>query len=203
MIARLRGILVERRPDHLVVEVGGVGYRVFVSLNTFYQLPEPGGEVVLLTNTIVRDDAIHLYGFATEAERVSFNHLVAVTGVGPKLAQGILSGIGPDDLWLAVRSRDAERLTKVPGVGKKTAARLVVELEGKIPLSEAAAPEASSAASPASAVAEDALSALMNLGYPEPAAKKAVDAALKETEGARALEELLRLSLRRLSGAGK
>jgi Holliday junction DNA helicase RuvA len=203
MIARLRGILVERRPDHLVVEVGGVGYRVFVSLNTFYQLPEPGGEVVLLTNTIVRDDAIHLYGFASEAERVSFNHLVAVTGVGPKLAQGILSGIGPDDLWLAVRSRDAERLTKVPGVGKKTAARLVVELEGKIPLSEAAAPEASSAASPASAVAEDALSALMNLGYPEPAAKKAVDAALKETEGARALEELLRLSLRRLSGAGK
>lgn len=203
MIARLRGTLVERRPDHVVVEVGGVGYRVFVSLNTFYELPEPGAEVALLTITVVRDDAIHLYGFASEAERASFNHLVAVTGVGPKLAQGILSGIGPDDLWLAVRSRDAERLTKVPGVGKKTAARLVVELEGKIPLSDGAAPEAASAVGPSSAAAEDAASALMNLGYPEPAARKAVEAALKDAEGAPALEELLRLSLRRLSGAGK
>lgn len=197
MIARLRGTLVERRPDHVVVEVGGVGYRVFVSLNTFYELPEPGGQVTLLTNTVVRDDAIHLYGFAGESERLAFNHLIAVTGVGPKLAQGILSGIGPDDLWLAVRSRDAERLTKVPGVGKKTAARLVVELEGKIPLTEA--PPETAAASPASALAEDAASALMNLGYPEPAARKAVEAALKESEGAPALEELLRRALRKLA----
>lgn len=196
MIARLRGIVVERRPDHVVVEVGGVGYRVFVSLNTFYELPEPGGEVVLLTNTIVRDDAIHLYGFSSEAERLTFNHLIAVTGVGPKLAQGILSGIGSDDLWLAVRSRDADRLTKVPGVGKKTAARLVVELEGKIPLVEA---PAEAAASPASALAEDAVSALMNLGYPEAAARKAVEAALKEAAGSPALEELLRQALRKLA----
>jgi Holliday junction DNA helicase RuvA len=199
MIARLRGILVERRPDHVVLEVGGVGYRVFVSLNTFYELPEPGGEVTLLTNTVVRDDAIHLYGFATEAERVSFNHLVAVTGVGPKLAQGILSGIGPDDLWLAVRSRDAERLTKVPGVGKKTAARLVVELEGKIPLSEAATPETATAVGPASAAAEDAVSALMNLGYPEPAARKGVEKVLQDLEGTPNLEDILRQALRKLA----
>jgi Holliday junction DNA helicase RuvA len=199
MIARLRGILVERRPDHVVLEVGGVGYRVFVSLNTFYELPEPGGEVTLLTNTVVRDDAIHLYGFATEAERVSFNHLVAVTGVGPKLAQGILSGIGPDDLWLAVRSRDAERLTKVPGVGKKTAARLVVELEGKIPLSEAATPETATAVGPSSAAAEDAVSALMNLGYPEPAARKGVEKVLQDLEGTPNLEDILRQALRKLA----
>ena len=199
MIARLRGILVERRPDHVVVETGGVGYRVFVSLNTFYELPEPGAEVILLTNTVVRDDAIHLYGFASEAERASFNHLVAVTGVGPKLAQGILSGIAPDELWLAVRARDADRLTKVPGVGKKTAARLVVELEGKVPLSEAAAPEAALAAGPASAVAEDAVSALMNLGYPEPAARKGVERVLKDLEGAPNLEDVLRQALRQLT----
>jgi Holliday junction DNA helicase RuvA len=198
MIARLRGIIVERRPDHVVVEVGGVGYRVFVSLNTFYELPEPGGQVILLTNTVVRDDAIHIYGFASEAERLTFNNLITVTGVGPKLAQGILSGIGPDDLWQAVRSRDAERLTKVPGVGKKTAVRLVVELGGKIPLGEA--PAKTAVASAASAVAEDALSALMNLGYPEPAARKAVEAALKDAWGiSPALEELLRQTLRKLA----
>ncbi len=199
MIARLRGILVERRPDHVVVEAGGVGYRVFVSLNTFYELPETGAEAVLLTNTVVRDDAIHLYGFAGEAERACFNHLVGVTGVGPKLALGILSGIAPDELWLAVRARDAERLTKVPGVGKKTAARLVVELEGKIPLGEVAAPEAVAAPGSSPALAEDAVSALMNLGYPEPAARKGVERVLREMAGSPNLEDLLRQALRQLS----
>jgi Holliday junction DNA helicase RuvA len=202
VIARLSGRLVERRPDHVIVDVGGVGYRVFVSLNTFYTLPEPGSPLSLEINTVVREDAIHLYGFASQAERAAFNHLIAVTGVGPKLALGILSGIGPDDLWLAIRSRDAARLTKVPGVGKKTAARLVVELEGKIPLSEAAPAEAA-VAGPASALAEDAMSALMNLGYPEAAARKAVEATVKEAGAEMGLEELLRLSLRRLSGAVK
>jgi Holliday junction DNA helicase RuvA len=152
--------------------------------------------VTLLINTVVREDAILLYGFASEDERQAFNALLAVTGVGPKLAQGILSGIGADDLWIAIRSRDADRLTKIPGVGKKTAARLVVELEGRLPSGEMAPPAAP--LSPVSLAAQDAVSALMNLGYPEPAAKKAVEAAAKDLEGEPGLEELLRLALKKM-----
>lgn len=197
MIARLRGILIERRPDHLVLEAGGVGYRVFISLNTFYELPEPGAELVLLIHTAVREDAFHLYGFIREAERQTFQALITISGVGPKLAVGILSGISPDDLWLAVQTRDTARLTKVPGVGKKTAGRLIVELEGKLP---AAAPglAAAPAAPAADAAGADAVSALVNLGYAEAAAMKAVQTALAELGEGAAIEDLLRQSLRRL-----
>lgn len=129
MIARIAGQMIHRAPDHLVVDVGGVGYRLFVSLNTFYALPEPPAAVQLMVHTVVRDDAIHLYGFGDAAEKEAFGHLIGVSGVGPKLAMGILSGIGPEDLWQAVRSRDIARLCKVPGIGKKTAARMVVDLK--------------------------------------------------------------------------
>ena len=191
MIAQVTGTLIQRRPDHVVLDVNGVGYRVFVSLNTYCALPEPGGRLTLQTVTVVRDDAIHLYGFSNNAEKEAFGHLCTVKGVGPKLALGILSGIATDDLWMAVRGRDAERLAKVPGIGKKTAARLVVELEGRLP--ESAAAQETEAAPP---VAEDAMSALMNLGYPEAAAKKAVDRALKETGPDAALEDVLKASLK-------
>ena len=199
MIARLRGTLVERRPDHLVLDVGGVGYRVFISLNTFYDLPEPGAVLELLVHTVVRDDAIHLYGFREAGERAAFLALISVTGVGPKLAQGILSGIAPADLWLAVRAQDAQRLTKVPGVGKKTAARLVVELEGKTP-DLGPGPEAAPAR-PAGqpAAMDDAVSALTNLGYAEAAALQAVRKALQELGGEPAVEALLRQALKRLA----
>lgn len=197
MIARLRGTLLERRPDQVVLDVAGVGYRLFVSLGTFYDLPEPGQPLDILVHTLVRDDAIHLYGFLRPEERSAFHALIAVTGVGPKLALSILSGIAPDDLWLAVRGRDAQRLTKVPGVGKKTAARLVVELEGKLPALApglAVAPAAAPGRPPA---VEDAISALVNLGYPESAAAKAVEGAAKGLEGDPTVETLLRAALSR------
>ncbi len=199
MIARLRGTLLERRPDQLVLDVAGVGYRVFISLNTFYDLPEPGEALDLLIHTVVREDAIHLYGFREAAERAAFHALIAISGVGPKLALGILSGISPDDLWLAVATRDSARLTRVPGVGKKTAARLVVELEGKAP-----EPAPGQAAQPARApgrpaAAEDALSALINLGYAESAAGKAVEAAQRALDQDAPVEALLKEALRRLA----
>lgn len=195
MIAQIRGKLLSRRPDHVVVDVGGVGYRVFVSVSTFCELPECGREVCMFTHTVVREDAIHLYGFAREAEWSAFASLVGVTGVGPKLAQSILSGIGPDDLWTAVRAGDAARLTKIPGVGKKTASRLVVELEGRLPrdLGVAAPPL------PATPLADDAVSALVNLGYPEAKAAKAVEAALAKTDDPPHLEEVLRQALKGLA----
>jgi Holliday junction DNA helicase RuvA len=193
MIARLTGNLINRRPDHLVVDVGGVGYRVFVSLNSFYELPDPGSQVSLLVQTVVRDDAIHLYGFLAEAEREAFTALTGVSGVGPKLALGILSGITPDELWLAVRGRDTARLVKVPGIGKKTAARLVVELEGKLPEPGADQAAAGRRLTP---VAEDAVSALVNLGYPEARARQTVDQVLSELEPQAPIEEILRQTLK-------
>ncbi len=194
MIARIRGLLVTRRPEYVVVEVGGVGYRLFVSLNTFYELPEPGSEVTLLVHTVVRDDAIHLYGFSSQHEKDAFGQLIGVSGVGPKVAMSVLSGISPDELWLAVKSRDIERLCKVPGVGKKTAARLVVDLEGRLPRAEAA-PEAAPALEKPPLVS-DAVSALTNLGYPEPKAAKAVEKALAGLGPDTTLEDLLREALK-------
>ena len=194
MIARISGNLIERRPEYCIVDVGGLGYRVFVTLNTFYALPDPGAPVTLQVHTVVRDDAIHLYGFKDRGEKETFESLISVSGVGPRLAVSILSGISPDDLWVAVTGRDAARLTKVPGVGKKTAARLVVELEGKLPQAESDAP----AAAARSQAASDAVSALMNLGYPEAAAAKAVEKAVAALGAEAALEDLLRETLKSL-----
>jgi len=200
VIARIRGTLLSRRPDYVVVDVGGVGYGLFVSLNTFYQLPAPGQEVTLEVHTVVREDAIHLYGFAEPQEKEAFAQLIAVTGVGPKVALGVLSGITPRELWQAVKSRDTARLCKVPGVGKKTAARLVVDLEGKLPpAEEEAAAEAEAAPAAASPLVEDAVSALVNLGYPQARAQKVVESALAELGPEPSLEELLRRSLQRLA----
>ena len=198
MIAQLRGQLVSRHPDHLILDVNGVGYRVFVSLNTYYNLPEPGQEVQLLIQTIVRDDAIHLYGFSDQAEKETFNLVTGISGVGPKLGLSILSGIETGQLWQAVRSGDAVRLTKIPGIGKKTANRLLVELDGKLPqgLGEGGATP-SAVTDPA---AEDALSALMNLGYPEAKAAKAVSAAMQNQSGGLAVEEIIKMALRIITG---
>ena len=197
MIASVSGTIITRRPDHVVVECGGVGYRVFVSLTTFCDLPDIGSPVQLLIHTVVRDDHIHLHGFISEAEWQAFGHLVGVSGVGPKLAQAILSGMPPHDLFQAIRAGDAARLTAIPGVGKKTAARLVVELEGRLPqdAGEGEAP------APASApLADDAASALMNLGYPEAKAKKAAEKALKETGEGAGLEDVIKAALKRVVG---
>ncbi|MCB2225560.1 MAG: Holliday junction branch migration protein RuvA [Desulfarculaceae bacterium] len=197
MIASVSGTIITRRPDHVVVECGGVGYRVFVSLTTFCDLPDTGDSVQLLIHTVVRDDHIHLHGFMSEAEWQAFGHLVGVSGVGPKLAQAILSGMPPGDLFAAIRAGDAAKLTAIPGVGKKTAARLVVELEGRLPQG---AGEGEAPAEEAAPLLDDAASALMNLGYPEAKAKKAVEKALKEAGEGAGLEEIIKAALKRVVG---
>jgi len=193
VIARISGTLVVKKPEYVVVDVGGVGYRLFLSLNSFYNLPEIDSAITLHVYTLVRDDAIHLYGFIDNDEKDAFIRLIGVSGVGPKVALSILSGLKPDELWLAVQNRDAKALTKAPGVGKKTAGRLVLELEGKLPEPQ---DQAGAAAAPASPQAEDAVSALINLGYPEATARKAVGRAQAELEPQAGLEEILRRALK-------
>ena len=128
MIARLKGALTTKRPDHLVIDVGGVGYRVFAPLSTFYELPALGAAVELIIYTHVNEDCIHLYGFRTDREKELFELLLAVTGIGPRLAVNILSGIQAPELFQALGRGDADRLRAVPGVGKKLAERMIVEL---------------------------------------------------------------------------
>jgi Holliday junction DNA helicase RuvA len=197
VIAQVRGRLLRKEPQEAVVDVGGVGYRVAIPLSTFYRIGEPGKEVTLLTYTHVREDALALFGFLTATEQALFERLIAVSGVGPRLALSILSGIEAPDLVGALRSSDVARLTRIPGVGKKTAERLVLELKEKmagLEAAEAAAP----AASPAASAKEDLVSALVHLGYSRPEAERGVDRALKEGEGR--FEDLLRRTLRILSG---
>lgn len=197
MIASVSGTILTRRPDHVVVDCGGVGYRVFVSLTTFCDLPEIGSPVSLLIHTIVRDDHIHLHGFVSEAEWQAFANLITVSGIGPKVAQAILSGIPPAEFWKAIRAGDAVRLTAIPGVGKKTAARLVVELEGRLPKHTG---EDEAAEAPATPMSDDAVSALMNLGYPEAKAKKAVEKAVKGSEAGGSLEDIIKAALKAVVG---
>ncbi|HEY2433850.1 MAG TPA: Holliday junction branch migration protein RuvA [Vicinamibacterales bacterium] len=191
MIARLHGTLLEKSPDRLVVDVGGVGYDVLVPLSTFYGLPDPGAPVTLRVHTHVREDALALFGFATALELDLFQRLIAINGIGPKLALAVLSGIDSAELVRAIRSQDVARLTRIPGVGRKTAERIGLELKDRLPKSDAA--------SDAVAVSDDRrgdlLSALMNLGYKGAVAEKAVDAALKKTPDS-PFEGLLRDILR-------
>lgn len=196
MIGQVRGRLLRKEPQEAIVDVGGVGYRVAIPLSTFYRIGEPGGEVTLLTHTHVREDTLALFGFLTAAEQALFERLIAVSGVGPKLALSILSGIEAPDLVAALRSSDVPRLTHIPGVGKKTAERLVLELKDKV--QGLAAREEAESPAPAGSAKEDLVSALLHLGYSRPEAEKGVDRALKEGEGR--FEDLLRRTLRILSG---
>ncbi len=196
MIAGLRGRLLRKRPQEVVVDVGGVGYRVTIPLSTFYRLGEPGSDVILLTHTHVREDALALFGFLTEAEQALFERLISVSGVGPKLAISILSGIETPDLVAALQASDVSRLTRIPGVGKKTAERLSLELKDK--MKGLAATEEVAPPSAASSAQEDLVSALVHLGYSRPEAERGVERALGQGEGR--FEDLLRRSLRVLSG---
>ncbi len=172
MIARLRGILVEKHPNQAVLDVGGVGYDVTIPVSTFSTLPETGGEVILRVHTHVREDVFALYGFLTLDEKNLFEKLIGVSGIGPGLAVKVLSGIAAADLLNAIRRNELERLVRIPGVGKKTAERMVLELRDKLP---APAGEEPSAARPLpSHLDEDVLSALANLGCARPAAEAAV-----------------------------
>ena len=195
MIAQIRGTLLRKGPQEAVVDVGGVGYRITIPLSTFYRVGEPGAEVTLLTHTHVREDALALFGFLTAVEQALFERLIAVSGVGPKLAISVLSGIEAPELVAALRTSDVARLTRIPGVGKKTAERLVVELKDK--MSDLPAAEIAPAAAP-SAAADDLVSALLHLGYSRPEAERSVERALREHDGAR-FEDLLRFALQAVS----
>ncbi len=196
MIGQLRGRLLRKQPQEVVVDVAGVGYRVTIPLSTFYRIGDPGSDVTLLTHTHVREDTLALFGFLTETEQALFERLIAVSGVGPKLAISILSGIEAPDLVAALKASDVSRLTRIPGVGKKTAERLVLELKDKMQ-GLVATEEAAPAAAPSSAQ-EDLVSALVHLGYSRPEAERGVGRALAQGEGR--FEDLLRRSLRILSG---
>jgi len=179
VIAHLRGKLFEKHPNRIVVDVNGVGYDVFVPLSTFYGLGDPGDDVALRIHTHVREDALVLYGFATLLEQELFERLIGVSGIGPKVALAVLSGIEPQELIRAIERSDLARLTAIPGVGKKTSERIVLELKDRLPRAQTAAAATVAAAPDVPVVRDDVLSALVNLGYHRPLAEKAVDAALK------------------------
>lgn len=198
MIALVRGRLLRKEAQEAVVDVGGVGYRVTIPFSTFYRIGEVGQEVTLLTHTHVREDALALFGFLTATEQALFERLIAVSGVGPKVAIAILSGIEAPDLVSALRSGDVARLTRVPGVGKKTAERLVLELKDKVQGLPGAEPEAK--LPPPGAPTEDLVSALVHLGYSRAEAEKGVARAVEAAGEEVRFEELLRRALRALSG---
>ena len=199
MIAHLRGKLLSKKPNRVIIETGGVGYEVSIPVSTFYELGEEGSEVSLRVFTHVREDALSLYGFRTDQEKKLFERLIAVAGVGPKLAITILSGLEMDELVPAIRKGDIARLLRMPGVGKKTAERLVVELRDKLMDLESAAEKPEPApATDLDRAEEDALSALVNLGY----ARGAAETAVREAHAASPngdFEQLLRSSLRLLA----
>ena len=196
MIAVLRGHLLEKHPSRLIIDVQGVGYDVQVPVSTFYQAGEPGGVVTLRIHTHVREDQIALFGFATALEHDLFERLIGVNGIGPKLALSVLSGIESADFIRAVEQGDVARLTRIPGVGRKTAERMTLELRDRLPKSGDTTP------APATAIdgpRGDVVSALVNLGYQAAAVDKAVAAVVKDAAADTTFEDLLRRALRQLS----
>jgi Holliday junction DNA helicase RuvA len=180
MIAHLRGKLLTKHPNQAVVETAGVGYDVTISVPTFSDLPTLGAEVALYIHTHVREDLIALYGFMRPSEKLLFEKLITVSGIGPKLAITILSGMAADEMVGAIRGNDIARLTRIPGIGKKTAERMVLELRDKLPeLGMTSAPVVSTM----SGMEEDVLSALMNLGYQRAVAEKALAAVVRHNKG--------------------
>jgi Holliday junction DNA helicase RuvA len=206
MIAHLSGTLLSKQPTSAIVDVGGVGYEVVIPLSTFYELGENGSQVQLRIYTHVREDALQLFGFKTARERELFLQLISVNGVGPSLAIKLLSGMNADEMIASIRTNNLVRLVAIPGVGRKTAERLVVDLRDKIAalsspvLEEEFAAQAAAAGSASSpdAMRDDAISALVNLGYQRAAAEKAVKTSIDEG-GDMSVELILRRSLRRLA----
>lgn len=188
MIGSLRGKLISRRPDNVIIEVSGIGYQVNVPLNSLSDFPEEGREVFLHVYTHVREDAIQLYGFTTEDEKRVFMTLLGITGIGPKMAINILSGISHDDFMHAIETEDVALLCRIPGLGKKTAHRLILELREKLP----------SPMEIKNRVFEDTLSALINLGYKKSIVQESLEKAYKK--GYRDIESLLKETLKYLTG---
>jgi Holliday junction DNA helicase RuvA len=200
MIAFLRGTLVEKTANRLILDVNGVGYDVLVPLSTFYALGDAGVPVALRIHTHVREDVIALYGFVTKLEQDLFERLIGINGVGPKLALAVLSGIEPAELIRAIRTQDVARLTSIPGVGKKTAERIGLELKDRLPKSLQAIEPAPATGSVKDQMRDDLLSALVNLGYHRPIAERAVDKVVTASPDA-PFEQALRDVLRQLMKA--
>ena len=197
MIAHLIGKLIYKSPDHSIVDVNGIGYKIFTPLSTYYVLPKTGESVTLHIHTRVREDELKLFGFLTEEEQTIFEKLITINKVGPKLALGILSGMSPENLLTAIMNNDAARLSAIPGVGKKTAERLTLEMKDKLSdltfemenQKDKEAPEGPY---------EDALSALVNLGYKKPQAEKSLKSAYNKIGKDSSLEDLIKESLNNL-----
>ncbi|MDD2365910.1 MAG: Holliday junction branch migration protein RuvA [Desulfuromonadaceae bacterium] len=195
MIALLSGVIAHKSPDHIILDVHGVGYRVHIPFSTYYDLPEEGGEASLHIHTNVREDAILLYGFRTRLEKSFFQMLIAVSGVGPKLARDILSNIQPEQLAHSLLHGDLGKLSTIPGIGKKTSERLVLELKdkvGKLDLSSLPVTDVRDA--PSTDVEGDVISALINLGYKEPQVRKTL--ASLDANGEVTVEGLLKRALK-------
>jgi len=206
MIAHLSGTLLSKEPNAVILDVGGVGYEVTIPISTFYDLEEPGSNVKLRIYTHVREDALQLYGFKTLRERELFMRLISVSGIGPRLGITLLSGMSADEMIASIRTNNLARLTLIPGVGRKTAERLVMELRDKVAALSSAeleeelggAPTGGAGVTTEDSMRSDVLSALLNLGYQRGAAEKAVTAALDEG-GDISVEVILRRSLKKLA----
>jgi len=190
MIAHLRGRILEKNPSRVILEAAGVGYEIAISVSSFSELPAEGSDVSLYIYTHVREDTLALYGFLRRDEKRLFERLISVSGIGPKLAITVLSGIAAETLVAALRGNDLAALTRIPGVGKKTAERMVLELRDKLD-GLAAQP----VAPPASRMEEDVISALVNLGFQRPAAEQAVRRAVEKTSAGASFEQLFRQTM--------
>jgi holliday junction DNA helicase RuvA len=196
MIASLRGTILDKQPNLIIVDVQGVGYEVHVPLSTYYDVGDIGTDVALRIHTHVREDALHLYGFLTSLEQQLFERLIGISGIGPKLAVSVLSGIEPREFVAAVQRGDVARLTSIPGIGRKTAERIVLELKDR--LARFSVPEVDRAPVPdGDRLRDDLLSALQNLGYHRPLAEKAVDSTLLSSDTP-SFELALKAALRQL-----
>jgi Holliday junction DNA helicase RuvA len=197
MIAFLRGRVLDKHPNRIVVDVNGVGYELYVPLSTYYHVGESGADIGLRVHTHVREDALQLYGFLTPLEQQLFERLIAISGIGPKLAIAVLSGIESDELVSSIQRADLARLTRIPGVGKKTAERIVLELKDR--LADVAPSAGTDGVAPRQADhgRNDLVSALENLGYHRPLAEKAVDA-VRARDGSAPFEDALKRALREL-----
>ena len=197
MIAFLRGRVLDKQPNRIIIDVQGVGYELHVPLSTYYEVGNEGAEISLRVHTHVREEALQLYGFLTSLEQHLFERLIGVSGIGPKLAIAVLSGIDSGELVAAVQRADVARLTRVPGIGKKTAERIVLELKDRLAQLVVPVGAGDTPASPGDRLRDDLVSALQNLGYHRPLAEKAVEASLKSSANA-GFEDALRGALREL-----
>lgn len=193
MITYLQGALVEKNPAYAVIDIAGVGYHVWIPLSSYQALGETGSDIRLFTHLVVREDDLQIYGFATRRERSLFQLLIGISGVGPKLAQTILSGLAADQLERAVVAQDPETLTAIPGVGRKTAQRLILELKDKIALTEAVEGKSMTFSGPE----EEAVLALVSLGYSRARARKVVSEVMRQ-DAADSVESIIRQALRRI-----